>query len=138
MVTLKTCFCGRKINFESCCYPYISYQKKPSTAEELMRSRYSAFVTRNSDYIKRTMRDPALKYFDGPAISKSTLNWIKLEIVAKKNGGTADNEGSVTFKAFYKNEDRDMVFYLYEKSYFSKIDGTWFYVDGDVTPPKEA
>jgi SEC-C motif-containing protein len=44
-----TCHCGKGDSFETCCGPFLKGDKSASSAEELMRTRYSAFVEGNID-----------------------------------------------------------------------------------------
>ena len=53
MVTLS-CYCGSAISFEKCCEPILSGKLKATTAEAVMRSRYSAYATHNADYLIAT------------------------------------------------------------------------------------
>lgn len=48
------CFCGNSLPFSQCCQPYLDNQAIPETPEQLMRSRYSAYVTKNADYLIAT------------------------------------------------------------------------------------
>ena len=52
----ELCPCGSKKEFGSCCGPIIAGTKKAETAEELMRSRYTAYVTHDIDHIVKTCR----------------------------------------------------------------------------------
>ena len=47
------CPCGGGI-FAACCGPFISGSRPAPTAEALMRSRYSAYVTGAADYLLAT------------------------------------------------------------------------------------
>ena len=46
------CCSGRK--FDTCCAPFLSGAALPQTAEQLMRSRFAAYVSKNAEYILRT------------------------------------------------------------------------------------
>lgn len=46
-----SCYCGSAQNFAFCCLPFIEGKHKPTTAEQLMRSRYSAYCIAQVDYI---------------------------------------------------------------------------------------
>ncbi|MGR8999959.1 MAG: YchJ family protein, partial [Gammaproteobacteria bacterium] len=52
--THTLCLCGSGTDYQQCCGPYHSGEKIPGTAEALMRSRYSAYVLRNADYLQAT------------------------------------------------------------------------------------
>ena len=50
----QLCYCGSQKSYKDCCEPYILGEKNPSTAEDLMRSRYSAYVVVATDYLIET------------------------------------------------------------------------------------
>lgn len=128
----SNCYCGNASPFEDCCLPIIEGQKQASTAEQLMRSRYSAFASAHIDYLisshhpsKRTPQDHA-------ELSESLRNcqWLSLRIVSCKRGQANDDEGEVEFIASFRQHGEQGL--LHENSRFTKIDGQWFYVDGDM------
>jgi SEC-C motif-containing protein len=97
------------------------------TAEALMRSRYSAFATGNAEYLLHSWhpdtRPPTLTL--DPA-----QRWQRLEIVGATGGGLLHAEGTVEFRAHYRHSSHSGV--LHERSRFSRIDGRWVYVDGNL------
>ena len=79
----NNCHCGNKILFENCCQSYINGIQKPKTAEQLMRSRYSAYVIANSDYLVSTTHLSTRKFHEKSDIldwAKSN-KWQKLEVL---------------------------------------------------------
>ena len=50
--------CQSTQNYQDCCEPFHNQTTAPTTAEQLMRSRYSAFVCQNIDYIVKTTAVP--------------------------------------------------------------------------------
>ncbi|MGL5046562.1 MAG: YchJ family protein, partial [Shewanella sp.] len=54
----KNCPCGSRISYQKCCAPLHihvdSGEVIARTPEQLMRSRYCAFVLKNFDYILKT------------------------------------------------------------------------------------
>ncbi|GGG99627.1 preprotein translocase SecA [Pedobacter zeae] len=111
--------------FQHCCQPYHLKAKTAPTAEALMRSRYSAFVVADADYLYETTHSSKRKNHSKKAYLNSAKNtkWLKLEIVFS----TFDE---VEFKAYYLNK-KFQTEVLYEKSNFRLEDGKWYYVDGD-------
>lgn len=90
-----------------------------------MRSRYSAFVNGQSDYLLTTWHAstrPPLVELD------PDQQWIGLRILSTRNGGNQDAEGEVEFVAGYKLNGR--AYKLHERSRFSREAGRWVYVDG--------
>lgn len=126
------CPCGTGVEFEECCGKFIHYISFPHTAEQLMRSRYSAFFLSDISYIQKTMKKPALDNFD-PIQTRKWLNklkWISLHVLNKGELGVA--EALVEFQAKYI--ENGYLKCIHEKSRFERIDGHWFYVDGEHFP----
>lgn len=48
------CYCCSSKPFNECCEPFIKGDKHPSSAEQLMRSRFSAYATAHYQYILET------------------------------------------------------------------------------------
>ena len=122
---MSNCYCGNSLSFQECCEPYILGFKNVSTAEALMRSRYSAYVVAEADYLLATTHVSTRKsYKKSDILQWSQANkWLKLEIIAS-------TENTVTFKAFYLDENLKAQVH-YEHSTFKLEDGKWFYVDGE-------
>ena len=130
-----SCPCGGP-SLETCCGPYISGEKLPPTAEALMRSRYTAYATQQVDYVLAT-HDPANRDEvdpEGAATWAREAEWQGLEIVATEAGGPVDDTGVVEFIARYAAKGAPVAHH--ERSTFKKIDGRWFYMDGDMVKPR--
>ena len=108
------CPCGSGKLYSDCCGRF---------QEQLMRSRYSAFVVKNPMYLLDTWH---------PTTRPSELNladpvkWLSLKI--KSTGFISPDEGFVHFIARGLIAGRG--FKQEEKSRFLKENGRWFYVDG--------
>ena len=48
---MDKCPCGSELSYAECCEPVIKGEKAAETAEQLMRSRYSAYVKTEIDYL---------------------------------------------------------------------------------------
>lgn len=124
------CPCGSGESYDQCCGKYHSGKAFVETAEELMRSRYSAYVMQCAEYIVDTThpqkRKPRLK--DDIISSWDTIQWVRLEIIKTSQGSVEDKTGKVEFKAFYKTGEAEFV--LYELSRFKRHGGRWVYFDG--------
>jgi len=131
-VVSLSCQCGSGIGYAQCCEPFHTGEKLPETAVALMRSRYSAYCLRNSDYLLTTW-EPA-KRPKSIDFSKENVIWLRLEIGETEKGGSKDNKGVVSFKAFFSQDDEDFV--MRETSRFVKNNGQWFYSDGVGTISK--
>jgi len=89
------------------------------TCEELMRSRYDAFVREDWDYLAKTSLHQNLKELSHLA----PILWLKLDVLNSY-------ENIVEFKAYYKENGKIKV--LHEKSNFILKNNSWLYVDGEL------
>lgn len=124
------CFCGSGHIFTSCCEPFISLKKLPKTAEQLIRSRYCAYVEKNIVYIQLTMTGNALKQFDhvSTLTFMNQTNWTSLTILNTEKGLKNHTTGIVEFQAMYLYQNQLQT--LHEESEFIKINHKWLYCDG--------
>jgi SEC-C motif domain protein len=97
-----------------------------------MRSRYTAYATQNVDYVLATHDPNSRDEVDpeGAATWSREADWQGLEIVATEAGGPADDAGVVEFIARYAAKGTPVAHH--ERSTFKKIDGRWFYMDGQM------
>jgi SEC-C motif-containing protein len=129
------CPCGSDKTEATCCGPLLE-GALPPTALALMRSRFTAYVKRRTQYIADT-HDPATRdRVDLEDIAKwaRETTWQKLDILHTERGGEADDEGIVEFVASGTGPQGG--FAHRERSTFRRIDGRWFFVDGE-TPRRE-
>jgi SEC-C motif-containing protein len=125
---MENCFCGSELMFSECCGLFLNGLQNPPIAQMLMRSRYSAYVLQNADYILATWhKSTRPKHID---FSNENIVWQKLEILKAKKGNAKDDKGYVEFNAFYEQDGQ--MFVMHEISRFKKFGGKWFYVDGEV------
>jgi SEC-C motif domain protein len=126
------CPCGSGQTYADCCRICHLDHVSVSTAQQLMRSRYSAFVFKLTDYLLQTWhvsKRPRQLNLDDDA-----TQWIGLEILACSDGAGADRIGTVEFKAHYQLHHS--VGCLHEVSRFRRESGYWFYLDGKIKPDK--
>ncbi|HET6611234.1 MAG TPA: YchJ family protein [Kofleriaceae bacterium] len=130
------CPCGSGKTFADCCQLYLSGTEKPPTAEALMRSRYSAYVVHDIDYVFRTHDPKTSDDVDREASEKwsTQAEWQGMEVVSTEGGQAGDKKGVVEFIARYRLKDQD--FTHHEISQFERRDGTWLYLDGEMVKPK--
>ncbi|MFD3746140.1 YchJ family protein [Nocardia sp. NPDC058633] len=125
MGEVRPCPCRRGEPFDACCGPILAGEKAAPTAETLMRSRYTAYVVGEVDYLLRSWHPstrPAELELD------RDQRWLFLEIVGTQRGGPFDDNGTVEFIAHYKLDGtRDA---MHEISTFVRVDGAWVYLDG--------
>jgi SEC-C motif-containing protein len=121
------CPCGSDRKLSVCCGPFLGGAARAATAEQLMRSRYSAYVLGNEEYLLDTWhistRPERLGLAESPAV-----RWLSLRVIRAEAGGPHDMEGLVDFIARYKPAGRANQ--LHEISRFRRENGRWFYVEG--------
>ncbi len=128
----KNCPCGSGKNYSACCEPYLSGAQLPKTAEALMRARYSAYAVSDIDYLYKTSGEAVKREFDAKSSKtwSESADWTGLDVISTSAGTEHDTEGSVEFVAHYTVKDTP--FDHHEKAQFAKIDGEWFFVDGQI------
>lgn len=124
------CYCSSQKPYDVCCSPLVSGVMNARTAEELMRSRYTAFVLANIDYLMNSHHISTRPIKDKKAMLKWTksVSWLALQIVSTKAGSSSDTEGWVEFKASYLENGQPQC--IHENSYFVKEKGLWYYKSG--------
>jgi len=124
-----TCPCCSGKKPESCCLPIVSGKQKASTAEALMRARYSAFVRGEIDFILSSHHSRTVGDIDRGEVENwsKQSEWLGLKVVQTTKGEASDNDGIVVFHARYglngKVEDH------WEHAQFEKENGEWKFLD---------
>ncbi len=133
------CFCNSNLTFENCCKPIIEGTQQASTAEALMRSRYSAYASVATQYLLDSTHISERANYSKTEIETwaKESSWQKLEIIACKNGLEEDSVGEVEFKAYFKDSKNASKIH-HEKSVFQKENGIWYFVSGEIVKPKIA
>jgi SEC-C motif domain protein len=125
------CHCGNQIPFDQCCQPFIEEKSLPETAEQLLRSRYSAYVIKNSDYVAKTDVQPNLKSIED---WMRASQFTELRVGEIRGGGKDDSQGTIVFEADYTaNEHKHL---HRETSQFEKRDGRWMFLYGKQNPTR--
>lgn len=101
-----------------------------------MRSRYTAYVENQIEYLGKTLHPNHRHDWDEAATRKWSQNaqWQGLEILETNGGAEKDNKGTVEFAANYEEDGAHQCHH--EISRFQKEGGTWYYVDGTMPKPK--
>ncbi len=130
------CPCGSGRTYEECCEPLIKGVNQSLSAEQLMRSRYSAYVRVETDYIFETTHPDHRQGYDhkGTKVWAENSQWEGLEIVATTAGGPGDNEGDVEFIASYR--EKGLRKQHHELAHFKKEKGKWYFTDGSAVAQK--
>ncbi len=119
------CPCGSGQPLNDCCGALLSGARKAETAEQLMRSRYSAYVLKNVDYLVATTwpasRTPDLA--DSIRSWMAQVEWQRLHVLDA-------GKDRVEFIAEYIAAGKPGTHH--ERSTFKKEKGAWFYVGEQV------
>ncbi|MFI6144239.1 YchJ family protein [Streptomyces sp. NPDC051109] len=122
------CPCGLPATYPECCGRFHSGAQQAPTAELLMRSRFSAFAVGDTSYLLRSWH-PSTR--PGRLDLDPGQRWERLEILATERGGMFETEGSVEFRAYYREGGHTGS--LHEHSAFTREAGAWVYV-GPLSP----
>lgn len=135
MMSSITCPCGSQTEFSQCCEPLHLGQKTAQTAEQLMRSRYSAYALCHIDYIVQTTVPAQQPLLDVPAIrewSQKNL-WLGLEVI-KHLAKIGKRHAQVEFKARFKDSNSSAAVEQVhqELSAFVLHEARWYFLDPTV------
>jgi len=122
-----SCPCGSKITYAECCARYIEGGVAASTAEALMRSRYTAYTLLAEDYLLASWH-PSTRPATLGLADEAPTKWLGLEV--KRHAQQDAEHATVEFVARYKVNGR--AHRIHEVSRFVQAAGRWFYVDGDI------
>lgn len=129
-INKELCPCQSSLSYKQCCGQYHPSGNHAPTAEALMRSRYTAYVMGDAQYLFRTWHESTrpslldLKH-SGPQ------SLISLEILSTQNGGIDDNKGMVKFiTSRYSSSLMGEIEQHQENSLFTRNkEGNWVYID---------
>ena len=122
------CPCQSGRAYDQCCGPFISQERLPANAEQLMRSRYSAFVLQDETWLESSWHPDHRP--DGPLLDPS-IRWLGLEVIACDNQAAS---ATIEFEA--RLLARDRVDAVHERSEFVCEQGRWYYTRGTSLPPR--
>jgi len=130
----SNCACGSGTLYEQCCEPAITGATPASTAEVLMRSRYTAYTRGEIDYVVESNHSDTRDEINRDEVERWSResDWLGLTIHETEAGETGDDEGTVTFTARYRLDGH--AHDHRERSSFLREDGQWRFhsVLGDV------
>jgi len=122
------CPCGSGRPYPECCGLYHAGALAPD-AQSLMRSRYSAYVLCNEQYLLATWhprtRPSAIPF-------SKDQKWLGLSVIDAKVTGEHSSEVEFVARSRVSNA---AAIRLHERSRFVREDGRWLYVDGDFVDP---
>lgn len=151
------CYCQSGQKLSDCCAPFIQGQRLPSTAEQLMRSRFSAYCDGSANAMQYLADSyHPLSQADNPMAEISAFakaaHFVRLEVINASDElalpenlryiaeGTNHDQvrfATVHFKVQFIMHDK--LHLLDEVSRFIRTKGRWSYLDGtlvDTSPLK--
>ena len=134
--TMDACPCGSNLEYRECCQPIIAGERAASTAEQLMRARYAAYVKVETDFLFETTHPEHREGYDhkGTREWAESAEWDGLEIVATKNGSARNATGEVEFIARYREDGVKKEHH--ELALFKKENERWYFTDGTFVKQK--
>jgi SEC-C motif-containing protein len=125
------CPCGGSSDYRACCGRWHAGVPAPD-AEALMRSRYSAYVMKLPQYLLDTWHPQSRPPAHGLGLEEAPgLRTAWLGLAVKSHRGTGTDTAEVDFVARFR-VGGGRAQRLSEHSRFQRIDGRWYYVDGDI------
>ncbi|WP_447732046.1 YchJ family protein [Rhodanobacter soli] len=126
--TLTPCPCGNPAGYSQCCGP-LHDGAIAATAEQLMRSRYSAYVLKREDYLLASWHADTRPASLRLAAQQPPPTWLGLEV--RRQQAIDDHHATVEFVARYRlgggRAQRQ-----HETSRFVRVDDRWYYLDGEL------
>ncbi|WP_123329507.1 YchJ family protein [Erwinia sp. JUb26] len=129
----EPCPCGSGMQYSLCCESYLKGASLPATPEVLMRSRYCAYVKRNTRYLIESWHPSchAERFTDSIEESYAATEWQGLNVISSEI--MADSaQGYVTFFARFTENQRES--FIHERSRFLREEQRWYYIDGTFPP----
>jgi len=129
---MSNCPCESGNDYSKCCEPFHKGADQPKTAEATMRSRYSAFVKGEIDYIYDSHNPDTRGEVNKEEIKTWSENseWQGLDILDVQKGLETDEVGRIEFVAHYAVEEEELDHQ--EVADFIKKDGRWYFHDGVI------
>ena len=121
------CPCQSGQLYEHCCGQYLSHLVQPENALQLMRSRYSAYVLGDRDYLVNTWH---ARFRPSELSMEEEFVWIGLEVLDYEQ---KDKEAKVEFEARLIAANK--VSAVHERSSFVLEREQWLYTSGEILVP---
>ncbi|MDA8139587.1 MAG: YchJ family protein [Desulfobacteraceae bacterium] len=133
---MEQCPCGSGRTYAECCQPLIQATQPATTAEALMRSRYTAHVKAEIDYIVDTTHPSKRGSVNRKEVTDwaHKAEWQSFEVLQTEAGGAEDSEGCVEFVAAYRQKEK--LIKHHEIAEFKKVEGRWYFFDGKAPRPQ--
>lgn len=122
------CPCGKNKLYKDCCGIIHNNVRLAKTPEDLMRSRYTAFVMADIEFLMQSWhsktKDSSFKSKKNLFTWSKSVTWVKLDVL--NSSMKTPYTGEVEFKAFfYENGSLE---YIHENSLFTIENKHWVYV----------
>jgi SEC-C motif domain protein len=127
---MDVCPCGSNLDYATCCRPIITGERQATTAEQLMRSRYSAYVKKELAHIFTSLHPDHRADYDESSSRAwaESAEWEGIRILNTVAGGAEDSEGQVEFVVSFR--EKGLRQEHHELSTFLKKDGVWYFATG--------
>ncbi|WP_299159766.1 YchJ family metal-binding protein [uncultured Tenacibaculum sp.] len=122
------CPCNPYIDYKLCCERIHKDIHLANTSEQLMRSRYSAFVLANINYLQKSHHSktrPSNREKKEILAWSRSVTWVKIDVLNSSLGNSTDSTGTVEFKAFFIENGKMEV--IHENSKFLRENNHWVY-----------
>jgi SEC-C motif domain protein len=133
---LSPCPCHSGSSFGECCSPVIRGEPA-STAEALMRSRFTAFAIGDGEHLWRTLHPDHVDRAIPKDVWLATMRretrdnrYLDLDVLSASEDG---DRATVTFRARIMRHARDVSFG--ERSLFERTPEGWRYLSGETLSP---
>lgn len=120
----EPCPCGEPLPYDLHC-GRLHAGDPAITAEQLMRSRYTAHVKLNADYLSQSWQ---IATRPSDISLDDDITWRGLVVHRTERGNALDADGVVEFTATYERAGK--IVEMREISRFARQSGRWVYVDG--------
>ena len=124
---LTPCPCGNPAGYTQCCGP-LHDGTAATSAAQLMRARYSAYVLGREDFLLASWHAETRPASLGLTVQQPAPSWLGLELRRQRTDD--DEHASVEFVARYRlgggRAQRQ-----HEISRFVREHGRWYYLDGE-------
>lgn len=120
------CPCNPSATFSECCSQLIKGERNAVSAEELMRSRYSAYAVGAIDYLLQTTYPANRKYYSRRSVRQwaEANQWKRLDIHSV-------TRNTVTFTAHYISKAGTRGMHR-EHSTFCYENDQWYFLEGET------
>jgi len=131
---MDLCPCGSNAAYDACCLPLIKGKRPALTAEQLMRSRYSAYVKKELGYILTSLHPEHRKDYDEKSSRAwaESAEWHGITVLKTTDGNENDSEGQVEFAVSFTQSGLRQEHH--ELSTFKKENGNWYFATGKTMP----